>query len=135
MSAERSAVDDEILLTRLRDLSLVDLDALLAGVEGEQYATLLVAYAGDLEDALRQARQRAAELIKGIASPDPLALLDAPAGTRARDGGRDAADRAAERLAARARASRSLARIDDLACGLFPRLVEADRRRASLPIP
>jgi hypothetical protein len=94
---------------------------------------LLVTHAEDLEDALRAARARAAELSKVINGADPLALLDAGYQVRARDGGREAADRTSRRLAARAAACRALARLDDLASGLYPRLVEADRRRASLP--
>lgn len=127
------AHDDDALLMRLRDLALVDLDALLAGAEGEAYAQLLVTHAEDLEDALRAARARAVELQKTIAGADPLALLDAGFAVRARDGGREAAERTGRRLAARVAACRALARIDDLAAGLYPRLVEADRRRASLP--
>ncbi|MCG8421892.1 MAG: hypothetical protein MJE77_28560 [Proteobacteria bacterium] len=124
---------DEVLLTRLRDLSLVDLDALLAGTAGTQYAELLTSYADDLCDALRTARERARDLIEtAVRGPDPMGLLDAPYQTRARNGGREAAQRVAERLAARASACRSLARIDDLASQLYPRLVEADRRLASL---
>lgn len=124
---------DEALLTRLRDLSLVDLDALLAGASGERYAELLQSHANQLCDALLAARERARVLL-GIAAqgPDPLILLDAPFETRARDGGREAAERVAQRLAARAEACRALARIDDLVTHLFPRLLEADRRRASL---
>ncbi len=125
--------DDESLLTRLRDLALVDLDALLAGVSGNQYAELLTTYAEDLCDALEVARTRARDLVGTAASgPDPMGLLDAPYHVRARDGGRPAAQRAAERLVTRAAACRALARIDDLASHLFPRLLEADRRLASL---
>ncbi len=124
--------DDDALLMRLRDLALVDLDALLAGAEGDDYAQLLVTHAEDLEDALRAARARAVELHKIIAGADPLQLLDSGYAVRARDGGREAAERTARRLAARAAACRALARLDDLASGLYPRLVEADRRRASL---
>jgi len=116
----------------MRDLSLVDIDALLAGTEGAQYARLLVAYADDLEDALRAARDRMAELVRTVAGADPLVLLDAPFQARARDGGRDAADRSSRRLVGRSHAARALARIDDLAAGLVPRLLEADRRRASV---
>ncbi|MCE9579484.1 MAG: hypothetical protein K8W52_40555 [Deltaproteobacteria bacterium] len=124
--------EDEALLTRLRDLSLVDLDALLGGTSGEQYANLLVTYADDLEDALKTARARQLELGKAVAG-DPLTLLDAPYTTRARDGGREGAERVTRRLIGRAASARALARIDDLAAALFPRLLEADRRRASLP--
>lgn len=124
--------DDDALLMRLRDLALVDLDALLAGADGEAYAQLLVTHAEDLEDALAAARARAVELTRVVTDADPLALLDAGHEVRARDGGREAAERASRRLAARAAACRALARLDDLAAGLYPRLVEADRRRASL---
>lgn len=117
---------------RLRDLALVDLDALLTGAEGAHYAALLVGHGEDLEDALRTARARAADLQKAITTGDPMLLLDAGFAIRAKDGGRDAAERAARRLVARAAAARALARLDDLAAGLYPRLVEADRRRASL---
>ncbi len=124
---------DESLLTRLRDLSLVDIDTLLAGSSGPRYAELLCSYAEDMCDALLAARQRARELLEVAAGgPDPLNLLDAPYHKRARDGGREAAERVAARLNARAEACRALARIDDLTADLFPRLLEADRRRASL---
>jgi hypothetical protein len=126
-----AAGDDDALITRLRDLALVDLDALLIGAGGEQYARLLVAHGEDLEDALRTARTRAAELQRHVAA-DPLTLLDAPHTTRARDGGREAAERSARRLAQRAQAARALARLDDLTANLIERLLEADRRRASL---
>ena len=123
---------DEALSTRLRDLALVDIDALLVGTSGDQYARLLVSHAEDLEDALRAARTRQVDLAKLVTGADPMALVDAPFTTRARDGGREGADRAARRLAGRAAACRALARIDDLAGALVPRLLEADRRRASL---
>jgi hypothetical protein len=123
--------DDDALLTRLRDLALVDLDALLTGAGGEQYARLLVTHAEDLEDALREARRRGVELQRLVAG-DPLTLLDGTYAARARDGGRDAAERSSKKLAVRAQAARALARLDDLTSNLFPRLLEADRRRASL---
>jgi hypothetical protein len=125
------SADDEALLTRMRDLALVDLDALLAGASGDQYALLLVAHAEDVEDALRSARARMSELARAVGS-DPMTLLDAGYATRAQGGGREAADRVARRLSARAQSARALARLDDLAAHLVPRLVEADRRRASL---
>jgi hypothetical protein len=124
---------DGVLLSRLRDLSLVELDALLAGSSGHQCARLLGSYADDLCDALRAARERCRELLQVIAAgPDPLNLLDASHEMRAREGGREAGDRVARRLAARAEACRTLARLDDFTAQLFPRLLEADRRQASL---
>jgi hypothetical protein len=126
------AAEDEQLLTRLRDLALVDIDVLLAGVAGDAYAQLLVTYAEDLEDALRAARARLTDLSRNVIGADPLSLLDAPFQTRAKDGGREAAEKVGKRLATRAAACRAHARIDDLASALFPRLLEADRRRASI---
>ena len=126
---------DAQLLTRLRDLSLVDLDALLAGTSGEHYAELLVTYGDDLEDAVRAARSRMRELLAEVAKgPDPLGLVDMSSEMRARDGGRDLADRVVSRLGDRAQACRAQARLDDLVSNLLERLFEADRRRASLAI-
>jgi hypothetical protein len=124
--------DDDALLMRLRDLSLVDLDALLAGTSGDEYADLVVTYALDLEDALRAARTRALDLVRTLGGADPLAQLDTSPAARARDGGREAAERTARRLTARAQAARALARLDDLTAGLYPKLIEADRRRVGL---
>ena len=124
--------DDDALLMRLRDLSLVDLDALLAGARGDEYADLVATYALDLEDALRAARARAGDLMRVIGGADPLALLDAPPTSRARDGGREAAEKTARRLTARAAAARALGRVDDLTAALYPKLIEADRRRNGL---
>jgi hypothetical protein len=125
--------NDEVLLTRLRDLSLVELDALLAGSAGPQRAQLLGSYAEDLCDALQAARERCRELLQVIAAgPDPLNLLDASHEARAREGGREAGDRVARRLAARADACRTLARLDDFTAQLVPRLLDADRHQVSL---
>ena len=117
----------EPLLTRLRDLGLVDVDALLAGSEDRG---LLVAYRDDLVDALKVARERTKELAKHLAG-DPLALLDGAPAVRARDGGREVAARAARQLERRAAACRTMARIDDLVARVYPRLFEADRRIGS----
>ena len=128
-------LQDQQLMTRLRDLSLVDLDALLAGAEGQRYADILTTYGDDLEDAVRCARQRIGELRTEIASgPDPLALTEMAVEVRARDGVRELADRVGRRLEARAAACRAMARFDDLVGLLLERLFEADRRRASLGI-
>lgn len=132
MTADQLQATDEQLLTRLRDLSLVDLDALLAGTEGEQYNALLDTYAEDLIDALQKARARARELLEVARGADPLVLVDAAPSTRARDGGREAAEGIMQRLADRAAALRALARIDDITGQLIPRLFEADRRRTTM---
>ncbi len=131
--SEVTTANDSQLLTRLRDLSIVDLDALLAGTSGQHYDELLVTYGDDLEDAVRAARQRMRELLDLVtAGPDPLGLVDMASEMRARDGGRNLADRVGTALAARAQACRGLARFDDLVSDLLERLFEADRRRAAL---
>ena len=122
--------DDTALITRLRDLALVEVDSLLAGVDLESDQVLLEAHADELEHALGEARARIGELIRSLGTNDPLVALDANAATRAKDGGRDGAERVARRLAARATAARALARLDDVVAAVYPRLVEADRRRA-----
>lgn len=126
-----SGQTDDELIGRLRQLSLVDLDALLSGASGDGYRALLDTYAADLHDALSTARARMQSLIANAAKgPDPLALIDAAPAVRAREGAKDAAARSAGRLEARAEACRALARLDDATARLLPRLFEADRRRA-----
>lgn len=121
------------LLARLRDLSLVDVDDLLAGVPPARHAALLGALADDLADALAAAREQTRALASAVSSgPDPLGILQAAPALRAGEEGRVAGERAARRLADRARKSRALARLYDLTAHLMPRLLEVDRRRTSL---
>lgn len=121
---------DGALLTRLRDLGLVELDALLSGTSGDAYLALLAAHADELTDALSQARARMAALVRAVAAGDPLTVLDVGPAARAKDGGRDASERLRRQLADRAQAARALARLDDGVARVYQRLVEADRRRA-----
>jgi hypothetical protein len=121
----------EPLLTRLRDLGLVDVDALLAGLGGDDYRTLLLSHRDDLVDALRAARELGRELAQRVTG-DPLQLLDAAPAMRAREGAAEAAARAADQLRRRAAAGRAMARLDDLVARVYPRLFEADRRLASM---
>lgn len=116
---------DEALSTRLRDLALVELDALAAG----DRPALIGAYADDVADALREARNRIAALRAQLGGADPLGVLDVAARQRASDAGAAGADRIRTRLAAQAEAARALARLADLASSLVPKLFEADRRR------
>ncbi len=128
--------DDDELVERLRQLSLVDLNSLLAGTTGEDYADLLGAYADDLHNALASSRQRVRAIVDhAIRGPDPLALLDAKPELRAKEGGRLASARIEERLTERAAACRALAQLDDASGPLVALLLEADRRRASLNEP
>jgi hypothetical protein len=116
---------DEALSTRLRDLALVELDALIAGGKPQ----LIAVFADDVADALREARARIATLRNTLTGADPLAVLDATTRQRASDSGSAGADRARTRLSDQADASRALARLADLAASLIPKLFEADRRR------
>jgi hypothetical protein len=120
---------DEALSTRLRDLSLVDLDALTVGLDGARAQALAGAYADDCADALREARTRMAALKKDLAGPDPLNVLDLQARQRASDAGQAGAARTTDRLRTQGEAGRALARLADLTAGLVPKLFEADRRR------
>ena len=120
---------DEALSLRLRDLALVDLDALMVGLEGARSQELVAAFADDVADALRLARVRLADLKKDLAGPDPLNVLDLTARHRASDAGHAGAARVKDRLVAQAQAARAFARLAGLAAGLVDRLFEADRRR------
>jgi hypothetical protein len=120
---------DEALSTRLRDLALVDLDALTAGLDGAAGQALVGAFADDCHDALKEARARIVTLKKELAGPDPLNVLDLPARQRASDAGHAGADRVRDRLGVQAEAGRAFARLADLAGALVPKLFEADRRR------
>lgn len=116
---------DEALSTRLRDLALVELDALVLGGRPE----LLATFADDVADALREARTRIVALRAQLGGADPLNVLETTVRQRASDTGTAGAARVRGRLAAQADAARGLARLADLAAGLVPKLFEADRRR------
>jgi len=73
---------DEALSTRLRDLALVEIDALLLG---DQTQELVAAFADDVADALREARIRIAALRSQLGGADPLAVLDVAVRQRASD--------------------------------------------------
>jgi len=118
---------DEALSTRLRDLALVDLDALTVGARDAQ--ALIAAFADDVADALREARARIATLRAALGGADPLNVLDLAVRQRASDSGAAGAERVRTRLVGQADAARALARLAELAATLVPRLFEADRRR------
>ena len=126
---DASADPDEALSVRLRDLALVDLDALCAGLDGDHGAQMAAAYADDIADALREARTRIAALRQQLGGPDPLSVLDLQPRQRASDAAHAGAARTREKLGGQAEAARALARLADLAAGLVPKLFEADRRR------
>ena len=112
---------------RLRDLALVDLDALTAGHACQ--ADMIAAFAEDVVDAMREARTRMIALRTALGGADPLSVLDVTARLRASDAGTAGVGRVQTRLAAQAEACRALGRLADLAATLVPKLFEADRRR------
>ncbi len=122
-----TAVDDEALSARLRDLALVDLDTLVAGAAEPQ--VLVAAYADDVADALTTARARLAALRAALAGPDPLQLVDLSPRQRAAEPAAQAAVRTRERLVDQAATARAIARLSELAAQLLPSLLAADRRR------
>jgi hypothetical protein len=117
---------DEALSTRLRDLGLVDLDALVIGDRSD----LVAVFADDVADALEEARTRITALRAQLGGPDPLNILAVSVRQRASDAGAVGAVRVREKLTSQADAARSLARLADLAGALVPKLFEADRRRS-----
>lgn len=125
----RTVDADEALSARLRDLALVDLDALTVGLSGDEAQALVAAYADDCADALREARTRLAALRKELAGADPLNVLDVAPRQRASEAGQAGAVRARDRLQGQAEAARAFARLADLSAGLVGKLFEADRRR------
>jgi hypothetical protein len=118
---------DEALSTRLRDLALVDLDALTVGSRNGQ--VLIAAFADDVADALRETRARIGVLRASLGGADPLNVLDLAPRQRASDTATAGALRVREKLGSHAEAARSLARLAELAAILTPKLFEADRRR------
>jgi|GEM_PF-1392588 len=125
----QGAESDETLCTRLRDLALVELDALTVGLAGNDAQVVIAAFADDVADALREARARIAALRQTLGGPEPLNVLDLQARQRASDAGQAGAERVRDRLAAQAEAARALSRLADLAGCLVGKLFEADRRR------
>jgi len=121
--------NDEALSTRLRDLALVEIDALTAGLPTADAQVVIATFADDVADALRQARTRIAALRQALAGPDPLNVLDLQFRQRASDAGHAGAARVKDRLVAQAEAARALSRLADLASALVGKLFEADRRR------
>ncbi len=124
-----SSESDEALSARLRDLSLVELDALTAGLASAEAQVVIATFADDVADALHEARARVTALRQAIAGPDPLNILDLQPRQRASDAGQAGAVRVYDRLVAQAQAARALSRLADLASGLVGKLFEADRRR------
>lgn len=117
------------LLARLRDLSLVEVDALLTGCEGDERREVLAAHVADLEDALAQVRAQMESMQAQLRDGgDPLAWVDWPAGTRASDDGQAASERGAELLRQRAGQCRQLAILAEAAAAVVPRLLAAERR-------
>ena len=125
MPVAAQLLGDEVLSTRLRDLALVDLDALVAGGRTE----LTAAYSEDVADALKEARIRIAVLRGQLGGADPLNVLDLTQTQRGSEAGKSGVERVKQRLGGQAEAARALARLAELAAALVGKLFEADRRR------
>lgn len=118
------------MLERLRDLALVDVDALLAGTSGDARNALLAAHVADLEDALAKAGAAMDEMMASLArGAEPLGWIEWPPERRAGDDGEQAARRSAETLGQRGIVCRELAVLAEMSAAVMPRLVAADRRR------
>ena len=120
-----SGAELEPLLARLRQLSLVRVDAVLAGTTGDERQALAAALVSDVEDALGEAHRRAQALVADLArGPGPLATPLTPARHRA-----DPETRAAwrARLALQAGQARDLQRLYAAAAAVLPVLEEASR--------
>ena len=124
----QGAESDETLCTRLRDLALVELDALTVGLAGNDAQVVIAAFADDVADALREARARIAALRQTRGGPEPVNGLVLLARHLASDAGQAGAERGRDRLAAQAAVVRSLPRLADLAACLVGKLCDADRR-------
>jgi hypothetical protein len=128
-AGEVTPENDEALSTRLRDLALVEIDALTSGLATADALIVIATFADDVNDALRQARARIAALRQTLGGPDPLNVLDLQPRQRASDAAQVGAERVRERLASQAEAARALSRLADLASSLVAKQFEADRRR------
>ncbi|MBT8496172.1 MAG: hypothetical protein KJO07_24215 [Deltaproteobacteria bacterium] len=117
------------LLARLRDLSLVDVDALLTGCDDDERPEVLASHVADLEDALAQVRAEMEAMHAALGTGgDPLAWVDWPDGKRSSDDGQVACARGAELLRNRAQQCRELAILAEAAASVVPRLLAAERR-------
>jgi hypothetical protein len=122
--------DREELIERLRQLSLVRLETVVAGAAAEDRAELARAFADDLEDALGRAREGAEALLAALTrGPSPLAFA-AAGGTARRSADPDQREMWSRRLLERAAAARELSRLWSAAAALIPALDEADRHSA-----
>lgn len=119
--------DLDPLLRRLRQLSLIRLDAVIEGAGAGDRAALAEALADDLAHALGEAHEHAARMVAALSrGPGPLAVTRTEA--------RHAADPETRRrwksqLASRARLARDLHRLWAAAAAVLPVLEDADRAR------
>jgi len=120
--------DDE-LASRLRDLALVEIGALTAGLAAEEAQVIVAEFADDVADALGEARRRIASLRQALTESDPLKVIDLPVRQRASDVAQSGVAQIRGQLDEQAAAGRALANLSALASGLISKLFEADRRR------
>ena len=124
-----AVASDDQLLARLRDLVLVDIDALLAGVDAAEQAALVVAYAADLHEALRRAQDRFESLVAGTGGRRAFAVVELSPAQRGEERAAELAARSQAGLATRAVELRMAACMAEPCGQLLPRLIDAERRR------
>lgn len=128
-SASVASDSDEALAARLRDLALVELDALISSGSSNDAQILVAEFSDDLADALQQAKSRIAALRQALVGSDPLRIVDVPWQQRASEAAHAGIERTRDQLLQQAEAGRALAKLSELASGLIAKLAEADRRR------
>lgn len=116
-----SPADVDSLLRRMRELAAVEVESIAP--DGEP--SLIALFRDDILDALGEARRRRNELAKALAS-DPAPVLEAPLSKRITAAPQAVAT--ADKWRARAADARLLARIDEVAGQLFPKLAALDGR-------
>jgi hypothetical protein len=127
-SAPATQSSDEWLISRIRDLAIVDFAALQHGLDDADARHLLAGYARDAHEALLSAQVRSNELRHAMAKFDVGAALLGNQRARKSGDGRAAGERIAMTLRERAALARALARYDEVSAALWPRLLAAERQ-------
>ncbi len=121
-------VEDEWLIARVRDLTIVDFEVLQHGLDSTTAREILVGFADDALQALLSAQARSVALRATMTKLDVgVALLGNPRARKSGDG-RAAGERIADALRERASLARAAARFDEVCAGLWPRLLAAERQ-------
>jgi hypothetical protein len=123
-----SRSSDEWLISRIRDLAIVDFAALQHGLDDFNARDLLAGFAEDAHEALLAAQVRTNELRNAMAKLDVGAALLGNQRARKSGDGRTAGERIATTMRERAALARAMARYDEVSAALWPRLLAAERQ-------